>query len=349
MNGILRQLRWLTCIALALAALSHQTAQASISVDRVWPETPATSSDEAHLLEDARDNRWDDHTHFAAALVASGADAQQQTQATANYDRLKTALLQSIAPHDAPRDRARALLRFLHHTALREGYDLRSTAIHDCLATGRFNCVSATVLFNCLAADIGLDVSALGYPNHARSMLIADSEEIEVETTSPDWFRRQSDHPADNSDEFATATHGTPRSLTDVELVAMIYYNRAVEASREHDFPAAIRLNRLALALDPQHSLASANLYSAINNHALAACRSEQFADGITLIRLGLVLNSNHQPFHDNLLYVHHRWLEHLASRNETARARQVLDEAQRQAPAAPLWNIWRSRLSAQL
>jgi hypothetical protein len=346
---IRRLLRCPAALALAIGTLCGASARASVGLGDIWPANAAASSDEQRLLDDARDGRWNEHSLFAAALVASGADTQQQIQAVVNYERLKTALAQSISAQDSPRNRAAAMLHSLHQTVLRHGYDLRATAIHDCLATGRFNCVSATVLFNCLAAEIALDVRALGFPNHARSLVIASGEQIEVETTCADWFRRSSADPATSPDELATAAHGDPRPLTDVALVAMIYYNRAVEASREHDFPAAIRLNRLALALDPDHALTRANLYSAINNHALAKCHQKDFADAIALIRLGLSLNPRHQPFHDNLLYVHHRWLEHLASRNEATLALQVLEEAQRQSPAAPLWNNWRARLASEL
>jgi tetratricopeptide (TPR) repeat protein len=327
----------------------NAAAQASIEASDVWPPNAATSSDEVRLLDDAHDGRFDHHSLLTAALVASGADDSEASKAQQTYQRLKAAVLQSMSPQDAPRDRAASLLRGLHQRALREGYNLSATAIHHCLATGRFNCVSATVLFNCLAAEIGLEVHTRGYPNHARSLLIADGQEIEIETTCADWFRRSPEGTSRDSDDLATAAHGEPRSLTDVALVAMIYYNRAVEASRDHDYQSAICLNRLALALDPDHSLARANLYSAINNHALAACRSEHFADAIALIRLGLSLNPQHQPFHDNVLYVYHSWLEHLASRHDINAALGVLEEAQRQAPSAPLWNNWRSRIAAHL
>ncbi len=237
-------------MAIAFAANSIAEAKASINARDIWPPTVAVTSDEQHLLDDAHDGRWDDHSLLMAALIASGADQQQAAQATLTYERLKSALAQSVSPQDAPRNCAAALLRFLHHGVLRGGYDLRVTAIHDCLAGGRFNCVSATVLFNCLATEIGLEVQTLGYPNHARSVVIAEGRAIEVETTCADWFYRPQDDAAHDSQaaNLATVAHGTPRPLTDVALVAMIYYNRAVEASREHDYPAAIRLNRLTLA-----------------------------------------------------------------------------------------------------
>ncbi len=339
---------WLTCIAIFLAATSNVAAGASIDARDAWPNTVAVTSDEQRLLDDALDGRWDQYTLLAAALIASGADQQQQAKATLNYERLKSAIAESISPNDAPRNRAAALLRYLHHGVLRGGYDLRATAIHDCLVGGRFNCVSATVLFNCLAAEIGLQVQTLGYPNHARSVVIADGRAIEVETTCADWFYRpQEDVPPDSqAANLATVAHGNPRPLTDVALVAMIYYNRAVEASRDHDYQAAIRLNRLALALDPAHALARANLYSAINNHALATCHAEQFESAIGLIRLGLALNPNHHPFHDNLVYVYHRWLENLAGRNELNAAPPRARRCTARRPSAALWKNWRQRLT---
>ena len=63
------------------------------------------------------------------------------------------------------------------------------TELADALEQGRFNCVSATVLFNCLAERFGLHVCGLETPGHALSRLILPDGRLDVETTCPRWFQ----------------------------------------------------------------------------------------------------------------------------------------------------------------
>ena len=50
-----------------------------------------------------------------------------------------------------PRQRAEAVFAFLHQSILRGGYDLQASDLRQAFDHGRFNCVTASLLFNCLA------------------------------------------------------------------------------------------------------------------------------------------------------------------------------------------------------
>ncbi|MBK8011513.1 MAG: hypothetical protein IPK13_09190 [Deltaproteobacteria bacterium] len=73
-------------------------------------------------------------------------------------------------------------------------YDARATTLAEILDGGRFNCVSASVLFNLVARRLDLNVGAELLPTHARSLLFlpptSDSRRrtVVVETTSPLGF-----------------------------------------------------------------------------------------------------------------------------------------------------------------
>ena len=68
---------------------------------------------------------------------------------------------------------ARVIFDFMHHAILVGGYHADSTDLAQTIDTGRFNCVSATVLFNCLAERFGLSARGLAYPGHVMTRIAA--------------------------------------------------------------------------------------------------------------------------------------------------------------------------------
>ena len=52
----------------------------------------------------------------------------------------------------------------MHRRVLRGGYQLDGTDLTVVLTQGQFNCVNASVLFNCLAAEFGLVARAWKFP-----------------------------------------------------------------------------------------------------------------------------------------------------------------------------------------
>ena len=76
----------------------------------------------------------------------------------------------------------------MHRRVLRGGYDLAYTDLRRVLDEGRFNCISATVLFNYLAGQCGLECRGLEMPGHAMSRVLLADGPVDVETTCPQWF-----------------------------------------------------------------------------------------------------------------------------------------------------------------
>jgi hypothetical protein len=287
---------------------SHAGSDASV---RLAPNLE-TSPLETELLRDARDGRWDEHTLFAAALVASGVANEAELRGTCELFAVIAAELKS-SPGAAANDEQRAekTLSFLHSRLLSGGYDLYATQLPCVLATGRYNCVSATILFNCLAKEAGLDVRALRLPNHTCTELLDGVRRIRVEATCAEWFaaRDRLRAVADSIGEapFAASQQGQSEpheAISEVALVAMIYYNRGVEALKRMDFEQAILLNRLALLLDAHNSSAHGNLLAAINKQALKLSARRQFAAALALIDEGLGIDPDHEPLRQNRGYI---------------------------------------------
>jgi hypothetical protein len=203
--------------------------------------------------------------------------------------------------------RAETTLAFMHRRLLSGGYDLYATELPHVLATGRYNCVSATVLFNCLAAEVGLDVGALRLPNHTCAELVNGAQRVRVETTCADWFAvRDRTHMFTHAIGEEAIVAGSPfdnkpqEAISDVALVAMIYYNRGVEALARKGYMQAISLNRRAISLDPRNTQARDNLLSAVNKQALSLAARKEFAAALSTIDEGLKIDSAHAALRHN-------------------------------------------------
>ena len=81
----------------------------------------------------------------------------------------------------------------MHRRILRGGYELKNTDLRQALDGGRFNCVTATVLFNYLAGRSGIECRGLQMPGHAMSRLFLPDGPLDVETTCPRWFQVKDD------------------------------------------------------------------------------------------------------------------------------------------------------------
>ncbi len=201
------------------------------------------------------------------ALRASGFNqAKEMNEARARLDRLTNRLRRAVGPLRDVRTKGERLLRMLHgpEGALRT-YDVRATTLRDVLFDQRYNCVSASVLYNLIAERLGLVTRAELRPTHARSALLdtVASTRIVVETTSPEGFDpdpqeakrmlRRIAGGSDSADRVLVPEAGT-WVATDV-LIGLIYVNRATLAEEAKKNQAAERLFQAAEQLLVQRGM----------------------------------------------------------------------------------------------
>jgi len=287
---------------------------------------------EHDLFADAADGRWDEHSLVGAALVASGVvDPEAISRYQRQLARLAGELEQSGTVSGSPAEKARAVFEFMHGRILHGGYQLDTTDLSVVFDQGRFNCVSASVLFNCLAARFGLRACGLEIPGHAMSRLILPDGTLDVETTCPAWFRLMDD-PQKQAELIERilglrpgqgSSPAEPREVTDVGLVAMIYYNRGVDLLGERQFARAVAANAKALRLDPASTTARGNLLATINNWAIDLDSQGRHAEAIDLLRKGISLDPDYETFKINYVYIHSQWIEELCRAD---RFREALD-----------------------
>ena len=306
---------------------------------------------EQRLFADADDGRLDEFSPLQAALVAGGVeDADSLRHYEQKAAMLVNELRHSASSIDSPRGQVEVIFEFLHHRVLRGGYDLTSTDLRRALDAGRFNCVSATVLFNYFAGELGLDCRGLEMPGHAMSRVVlpkrpregstgTDSVCLDVETTCPRWF-----HLAGNPKRQAAAAKQTiggatstdrskAREVSPLQVAAMIYYNRGVDFLAEKRFSEAASANAKALRLDPGNATARGNLLATINNWSIALGDTERFADAVDLLRQGRAIDANFKAFGQNYVHVHHKWVEHLCHEGRFGEALEILSRAAAEMP----------------
>lgn len=300
---------------------------------------------EIRLFQEAAAGRCLDNSLLASALVASGvSDAEVLRRYERQVADLVAELRRSGRVTGSPRQQAQAVYEFMHRRVLRGGYQLDGTDLTVVLTQGRFNCVSASVLFNCLAAEFGLVARGLEVPGHALSRLVLPDGSLDVETTCPDWFRLLDD-PKKQA-EIVSRTLGVPRAsgrasegrreVSDVELVATIYYNRGVDLLGQKQFAAAVAANAKALRLDPSSVTARGNLLATINNWAVAEASADRFPAAADLLRQGLAVDPTYEMFKNNDRHVHRQWIAQLCRAEEFAQALDVLAAAARERPEEP-------------
>ncbi len=295
---------------------------------------------EAKLFAEAAEGRLDTLTPLSAALVASGAeDAESLHRYEQKVARLVDELRRSENLYGAPRERAEAIFEFLHRRVMGSGYDLAYTDIRRVLDDGRFNCVSATVLFNFFASEFGLDCRGLEMPGHAMSRLLLADGMLDIENTSPRWCCWIDDpkQSASASGKIigapAAADRSKAREVSPIQIAAMIYYNRGVDLLAEKRFEDAARVNAKALRLDPTNATARGNLLATINNWSIELGNTQHFSEAVDLLRRGLALDPKFEAFAQNYVHVHHQWVDHLCSQQRFEEALAVLSKAVAEMP----------------
>ena len=326
--------------ALAVSSGSGANVKTDVTVTSHVPLFGKLCPLEERLFADATDRQLDEFSLLQSALIAGGVRRAETLQLyEEQFAALVDQLRESCTPACPPRERAKKIFEFMHRRVLSGGYRIDCTDLRATLDEGRFNCLSASVLFNCLAAEFDLPVCGLEIPGHAMSRLLLDAGPLDLETTCPGWFQL-TDDPAKQAEAVArTVGHISPkdrskaREVSPVEIAAMIYYNRGVDLLAEKQFAEAAAANAKALRLDPASTTARGNLLAVLNNWAIELGAADRHAEAVELLREGLAFDPKYEPFVLNYVHVHHKWVEQLRRVGKLDKALDVLAHAAEELP----------------
>ncbi|HTQ39626.1 MAG TPA: tetratricopeptide repeat protein [Pirellulales bacterium] len=273
---------------------------------------------ERQLFLDCADGRFHQLSLVDAALVAGGVE---DLEAIGRYRQLFFAVRDDVARQEAdvknPLQQVELIHQVLHERLLRGGYNPNATNLAATFQTGVYNCASATLLFVALAAEFNIQAQAIELPGHVRAIVSCGGQRYEIEVTCPVWQEAMRPIGGSSDEAVSTASAGAlaaGREISPCGLVAMIYYNRGIDAFNERGYAEAVAANRKALLLDPDNQLARGNLLAAVNNWALALCDASRFGEAEMLLAEGEQFDPTHAAFVHNALHVRQMWAQSQAA-----------------------------------
>jgi tetratricopeptide (TPR) repeat protein len=256
-------------------------------------EFPKGSLEEA-LFEDASDGRLDRVSLEQAALIASGISQRDLIKYIQKIDSIYNHIaLRWPMKKLSPIQRGQVILHFLHQNVLKN-YRPTATEIQKALDKGDYNCVSSTLLFNILCARFHVQTIGIEVPTHVYSAILNPRSKNgikEVQTTIPQGFL-VSKQAALKINEFIShptiQTWKGKRRITQVPLVAVIYFNRGISWILKGDYAQALPFYRKVYRLDsefPSLTPLISELYTSLGNKFF---ESQDYASAIRMYREGL-------------------------------------------------------------
>ena len=169
------------CIGLIFAPRAAAQARSSVAV---YPELlPLPASEQLSSIREPLplDSIVDASLEFSGA-VEEVADAAREKLTT-----LLKKFRDEVANVSSQADLAERALTFLHRN-LFTSYSVEQTRVDTALQTGVYNCVSSAVLYTIIARSVGLSVNGVRTADHAFCSILANGQQVDVETTNPWGF-----------------------------------------------------------------------------------------------------------------------------------------------------------------
>ncbi|MDR1384761.1 MAG: tetratricopeptide repeat protein [Planctomycetaceae bacterium] len=127
-----------------------------------------------------------------------------------------------------------------------------------------------------------------------------------------------------------------PREVSDVQLIATIYYNKGVDELTAEKFNSAIIANLKALQLDPQNENAWKNLLATLNNWAIACAVQGRYIDAAQLLDEGRLIDPNYELFRSNQVHTYYHWIKTTAEQRDYATVAKLFRLAEDRLPNQP-------------
>lgn len=251
------------------------------------------SGDEWQLIKDVADSKLEEHSLFRSSLIVAG----RKEKAIAQFEKeLQTSILRcksAVSDELATREKLQAVFAHIAREYLHGEYRADQFDVGETMKTGKFNCLTATVLFHAFCQANSQEVRVLWEPAHVQCWVpTSGSTGYAVETTA------SSPANAVSPLQHISAIEG--RSLSSTEFVGKIFYNRGVRALNNDQYPTALISTWACCLLDDADRPAQSNLRACINNWALFSAQQRDVAMVQRLFDVGMKLDPNYEPFSRN-------------------------------------------------
>ncbi|MDP8218910.1 MAG: tetratricopeptide repeat protein [Candidatus Theseobacter exili] len=205
---------------------------------------------EEALFKDTSDGQLNRVSFELACLIASGIHDQSFMSYIKRIDNYQNRIsLETSISNKQPAKKAEIILSWLHQNALLY-YTEEACSLDVLLSTGRYNCVSSTILLYILGERFNLSLKGLQTHDHVCAILLDGKRKLEIQTTTPYGARTQ--HISKNS-RNTNKTPGFPRETGKLGLIASIYYNKGVLTLQDGKKHKALSNFCRAYELDPDY------------------------------------------------------------------------------------------------
>ena len=299
-----------------------------------------TTAEQA-LLQDTLDGELNQHSLMEAMLLAEGLSKSEAAKWNQRYSQDAQYMLQQISAEESTEAQAQNIFRFMHREILTSEYVVDANQLVKCWEEGKYNCLSATLLYHAFCKEAGIPTRAVTTPGHIFIQL-CNSGAVDVETTCPQWFEL--------SAAEKNANHGRQREidnrriLTETELIGKIYYNRALSSLSAEHYHAAEKELRLSLILDPADRSAKRNLLACLNNWSLQLTEERKYAEAMQLLKRASQQFPEDLSLKKAVIYTMYHWTEKLSARHQYQRGLEILSQYQSLNSHDPFFD--RSRLA---
>ncbi len=347
---------WLLPVALLLAALPSMfpatcwafpaaSRAASPAEHRTSFSTNAVSRT-AFLLQDGAAGRFHQHTLLEASLVAGGVENVGSLERfSAEFQRHREKLAARLVGQ-AKHDRGRIVWRYLHARLLRGAYVENQTRVEEILQSGDFNCLSACVLFTCLCREFSVDVEPCMVRGHIFCRLPdgatpGGGQIVELTANIESGAFLDSKKTALLDPIYLQPT----RQLSDTQLIAKIFYNRAAYRSDHQQFPDANTLYEASLQLDPEDKYARENLLANVCQWALALSDQGNLAAAENVLERAWRIDAAYGPLLVNARHIDQKRIVQLYREGRFEAALAVIQRGSRRQPNAELYSRARASI----
>ncbi len=234
-----------------------------------------------------------------ASLIASGTATDEMAHYSKILRDMIGALKSTITGNDL--SAGETLLYWMHSNYLSR-YIETQTRLDVLLETGRYNCVSSSVLYIILARAIDLEIHGVVTTDHAFCRLPQIGNGIDVETTNPYGYDPGSRLEARDLFEGQTGFVYVPpgnynlrRDVGEKEFISLIYLNRISLLQNKGEWSSTVGLALDRWVLSSTDS-ARKDFVIAINNVAAAADRQGNPEEILMLLNnAAAVLGEDHE------------------------------------------------------
>lgn len=313
-------------------------------VEELKTETEKVSAErdaaESLLLGWMEAEKITDQQWAEACLIASGEYRPEVRKLhLKKLDKLAAQLRKEVGGKPA-REQGEAILNHLHKNVLTQGYELSQSSLAELFVSGKFNCVSSTVLYHIQAKRLGLKTEAIEFDGslwdagHVFPLLIDGDTEIDIETTDADGFDMRAKLAKSGETAFGLKNMADGHKLSEKEMLCLFYNNRAVEASRAESHLEVLRTRLLALAITPENIAAQEAAEGAWINLLASLGQAKKYAEAIKIGQVALDFAPVSAGIKNNTRVAYAAYAQQLIAQEKDRELVELYAEADRNWPA---------------